>query len=158
MRETATSYFYKGEEATVNSFMDDIDWEPFHQYLQQLGFDTALDVSTYTDYGKHRLHIRGTDNLVEKTGIMQPCFESVYLQDFGTFLFRTVDYDADLRLKAISEGDFDKTWEDFDGKFGPITLQVNMDFRFKQKGGGENGVRLFSAEYTHVDGWKFFEA
>lgn len=158
MRETTTSYFYKGEEEKVQAFVNDIDWEPFHQYLQRLGFDTAIDVSLYTCYRQYHLHVRGTDNLVEKTGIMQPCFESVYLQDFGTFLFRTVDYDADLRLKAISEGDFDKTWEDFDGKFGPITLQVNMDFRFKQKGGGENGVRLFSAEYTHVDGWKFFEA
>lgn len=157
MRETITTYFYKGEEETVHAFVNNIDWEPFHKHLQQLGFDTAIDVSLSTDCEKYRLHIRGTDNLVEKTGIMRMSLEAVYLQDFGTFLFRTVNFDAALRLEAAANGEFGKTWEDFDGRFGPITLQTYMVLCCKQKRSGESRMNLFCAEYTHDNGWEFFE-
>ena len=155
MRAITNRYFCKGDEDAVWRFINNIDWGAFHEHLRRLGFDTQLEVEPYTDGRTYRLHIRGRENLAAKTGIMQSCFESVYLQDFGTFLFQVVDYDEDLRYEAIVNGDFRKTWEDFDGHFGPMTLQVNINLQYKQKNSGENGVRLFCAEYTQLKGWEF---
>ena len=156
MRKSADRYFYENDADTVNRFIEAIDWAPFHLYLQQLGVETPLKTELYTDAGKYRLRIRGSRNLADKTGIMVPCFESVYVQDFGTFLFQPVDYDEDLRTAAIAAGEYGKTWEDFDGHFGPVTLQVNIDLRYRQKKGGENGLRLFCAEYVQDKGWEFY--
>ena len=155
MRKSRIISFGKEKENTVKNFVDNIDWEPFHEHLQKLGFDTGLDVTTYLDAGQYRLHIRGTDNLVDKTGIMAPCFESVHLADFGTFLGQRVDYDDNLLQAALRRGEYDKGLEAFDAKFGPPYLSVNMDLRYVLMDSGTNGVHLFSAQYTQADGWLF---
>lgn len=157
MRKVDSHFFGVEEENVVKNFVDNIDWKPFHEHLQELGFDTRLEVVTYLDAGKYRLRIRGIDDLTDKTGIMAPCFESVHLVDFGTFLSQSVDYDEDLYQAALKQGEYDKGWEAFDAVFGPIHLFVNIDLRYVLSHSGENGMRLFSAEYNTEDGWLFYD-
>lgn len=155
MRIVKDRNLYEEDLKEVQRFVDGIDWTAFHEHLKELGFDTELEVVLSTDGGRCRLHIRGKDNLAAKTGIMAPCFKWVRLTDFGSFLSQRVDYDENLYNAAIENQEFDKTWADFDAKFGPITLDVNIHLRFEQKNGGRNGLDLFCANYTEETGWKF---
>lgn len=158
-RATRIAHFDKYDErdkAIVQKFMDNIDWAPFHQYLQQqFGFDTGLKTSIITDDGRFKIRLVGTDNLVDKCGVLAPCFRDVHIEDFGSNLSRSVDYDEELYKKAVREGRWDCTWDDFDAKFGPIVFGAHIDFRYEMKNGGRNGLSLFCAEYSERDGWKF---
>lgn len=146
---------YESDLEKVQKFMDGIDWNPFHEHLKQFGFDTEIETSLYTDCGQYRLHVRGKENLANKTGIMAPCFNWVRLMDFGSFLYQSVDYNKDLYDQAMANHEYDKTWSDFDAKFGPITLEVHMHLRFEEKHGGQNSLSLFYAWYTEESGWDF---
>lgn len=146
---------YENDLDKVQKFVDRIDWKPFHEHLKQFGFDTEIETSLDTDCGKYRVHVRGKENLADKTGIMATCFSWVRLMDFGSFLYQSVDYDKDLYDQAMANHEYDKTWTDFDAQFGPITLEVHMHLRFEEKHGGQNSLSLFYAQYTEESGWEF---
>lgn len=155
MRLVRTRNLYDTDMEVVKKFVDGIDWTPFHEHLKELGFDTELETTLRMDGRQCRLRIMGKDNLAAKTGIMAPCFNWVRLTDFGSLLCQQVDYDEDLYDAAMKNHEYDKTWSDFDTKFGPITLEVDMNLRFEQKNGGWNSLFLFYAKYTEETGWEF---
>lgn len=159
IRGNRTAHFYKGnekDEEMVQKFLDSINWAPFHQYLQQqFGFDTGLKTSIITDDGQFKIRLIGTDNLVEKCGILTPCFRNVHIEDFGSTIGRNVDYDEQLYQKALKEGAWRATWDDFDAKYGPIVYGAHIDFRYEMEDGGRNGLSLFNMIYSEKDGWTF---
>lgn len=159
IRANKTAHFYKGNEQDkimLQNFLDAIDWAPFHQYLQQkFGFDTGLKTSIVVDDGRYKIRLVGTDNLVYRCGILAPCFRDVHIEDFGSAVGRNVDYDEGLFKKALKEGTWRGTWDDFDAKYGPIVFSVHIDFRYVMKDGGRNGLSLFDAIYSEQDGWTF---
>lgn len=159
MRAKDYHFFEKEEKNIVDQFVSNINWEPLHEHFQKLGFDTPLNISLGIDCCKHyTVYIRGTQNLVDRVGIMVPCLESVYLQDSRTCLYQEIDYEKDLRQAPIGNGELDERWADFDAVFGPIVLQINFDLCYTIKNGlGRYGFPLFWAEYKADEGWTFHE-
>lgn len=139
----------KDELGLATEFIRKVDWSPLHDYLQKtFGFDTKLSVQVIpSNITKVPiLRVQGIDNLIERTGIFRHCFRNVYLQSFGTSLYRTVTHD---------EKDEPITYAKSNEIPGPLKMSIQFDLLYEDKDFGKNGTYLFYSEYTDGEGWHF---
>ena len=142
----------------LQSFMDDIDWSPFRDFLlKEYGLDGDLEYglegsgSTYISP-----FIRKPENLREKCGIFAKAYTKVELKNFGSGIYREViSYNEAKYRKFIDEGNFRFNDEDIETVLGPLILWASMDLLYEHADGGRNGTELFSCRYTSEGGWLF---
>ena len=123
-------------ETEVKEFFDKIPFEELYNKIREVLGDNSIKFNDarFKGYYYDRFLVEiESENLADKCGIMSPVYKEVLVDDFGAGII-------EIKEKENS---------------GNLRLYVPVDFSFKYKSGGTNGIEILRAEYDEKDGWIF---
>ena len=127
----------------INYVFEKLDLTGLEKKLKNMfGFDLSL---TKTLNDTH-IKLSSERNLVDEVGILAYGLKSVYIQDFGVIVYKTIEYeDIDLEIakKSLDCTKFNETITTIG-----YDIYVIIDARYTLKAGGSNGISLLSGYYN----------
>ncbi len=138
-----------------------LDITPLNEKLSELlGFNPQLNkkATEKTVFGHNNLkiEIKSDTNFVDKCGIIALGLKSAKIQDFGTHLYKILEYDEEEVERKRKENNGRVELTPLTHIVG-YTFHVCLDIRYELISGGTNGITILSADYDfNNNAWTFY--